>query len=1065
MAACDGRSVVGGIAEDSGKADVFDLDADAVVDVTPVPDADVVAVDVGAPDRSDAIVDTGLPYCTSDEQCGAGSGAPYCDPVLRQCVRCVPGERDRCPAAQHCDPMAFACVDGCRSDEGCAVGDGGVTDGGAAGAYCEVASHRCVQCVTSAQCAAGTVCAGNARATVTCAAGRCAIGACEAGYADCNRLAADGCETDTRSDAIHCGVCTNTGNDPANCGACGAACGAGLLCGGGACASTCSAGQTVCAGACATLATDNQHCGACGNRCAAGQQCTAGVCTLVCAAGTTSCGRVCANLLSDNTNCGRCGATCTASESCMGGVCTLVCPPTQTPCAGLCVDLTRDSNNCGACGMLCPTGCVAGRCASIVDIEAAQNNTCALYASGRVFCWGLNRGVNTRGGGSFAHNTNPVQVVDVIGAPLENVTQLAGGADAMCARRTNGTVQCWGNGLNITDVSAITTATDLAVRGVVGCAVVGGAVICWNSVLVTAPVAGISYAVAVAVGTIHNCAVRASGAVVCWGNNSYGQLGDGTVTARTGLITVGGVSDAVAITAGEHYTCARRRGGAVVCWGRNQSGQLGSGSTAAFSATPVEVMGLTGATLVRAGMRHACALAAGGALRCWGENTFSQVGDGATANRATPVAVAGLEPQRALALYATHACGLGVDGAVRCWGNNPSGEAGGGTETRSIPAAITGLNDVLDLQQGSGANVFTGAGTSWRCALRRGGTVACWGSASQGNASGQLGDGTTVNRTTPAPVMGLTDAVQISVGSAAACALRRGGSAVCWGYNAFGQIGDGTTVNRPLPTPVTGVPELAEIRTDGTTTCGRGVDGSVRCWGYNYWGQLGQGDQVPRPTPSVVAGVGTNARELWVGNGFVCARLAAGQVSCWGRNIEGQLADGSSTNRYLPGLVTTTASTVTAPVYLGGITALTQCGPLHCMARGVGATEVWDWGYTLGATRARPAPASANLVSFSTNYSWSTCATRTVTGTTATVCSGYAEFGLLGNGTAPHYASGSVFGGDRFARVIVSPNAYGPNCAVDTTGQAYCWGWTGDGSLAAAGLPGVNRAPTLVATP
>jgi hypothetical protein len=188
-------------------------------------------------------------------------------------------------------------------------------------------------------------------------------------------------------------------------------------------------------------------------------------------------------------------------------------------------------------------------------------------------------------------------------------------------------------------------------------------------------------------------------------------------------------------------------------------------------------------------------------------------------------------------------------------------------------------------------------------------------------------------------------------------------------------------------------------------------------------------------------------------------------VSCWGRNIEGQLADGSSTNRYLPGLVTTTASTVTAPVYLGGITALTQCGPLHCMARGVGATEVWDWGYTLGATRARPAPASANLVSFSTNYSWSTCATRTVTGTTATVCSGYAEFGLLGNGTAPHYASGSVFGGDRFARVIVSPNAYGPNCAVDTTGQAYCWGWTGDGSLVAAGLPGVNRAPTLVATP
>ncbi len=602
-------------------------------------------------------------------------------------------------------------------------------------------------------------------------------------------------------------------------------------------------------------------------------------------------------------------------------------------------------------------------------------------------------------------------------------------------------------------------------RNFAACAVAGGAVLCWSNTLVTAPVAGLTDAVAVAVGANHYCAVRASGAVVCWGNNAYGQLGDGTVTARMGLITVGGVTDAVAVTAGENFSCARRRGGTVVCWGRNQSGQLGNGSAVPYSAVPVEVTGLTGASLVRAGLRHACALAIGGSLRCWGENSFSQVGDGATVNRATPVAVTGLGPQRALALYAAHSCGLGVDGAVRCWGNNPFGEAGGGTETRATPAAITGLNDVVDLQQGTGTNWFTGAGTSWRCALRRSGTVECWGSASQGNASGQLGDGTTVNRTTPAPVAGLTDAVQISVGASGACALRRGGTAVCWGYNAYGQIGDGTTVNRALPTPVAGVPELAEIRTDGNTTCARGVDGSVRCWGYNYWGQLGQNDQVPRPTPSLVAGVGTNARELWVGNGFACARLASGQVSCWGRNIEGQLADGSSTNRYVPGLVTTTASTVTTPVYLGGVASLFQCGPLHCMARGAGATEVWDWGYSLGGTRARAVTASANIVSFSTNYSWSICTTRVVTGTTSTVCSGYAEFGLIGNNTAPYNASGTVVGGDRFARVMVSPNAYGPNCAVDTSGQAYCWGWTGDGSLAAAGLPGVNRAPTLVTTP
>ena len=1304
-AGCDhSLSVVGGRTDGA-------LDDDAALDATPdVAPLDVVPLDTATPDVTPDVgdagpVDTGLPYCTSDEQCGAGTGAPYCDPVLRHCVRCVPGERDRCPASQHCDPMRYECVDGCRNDEGCAVrtdggvSDGGSADGGVAATRCEVSSFRCVQCVVNAHCPPGNVCSGNvcvpgcdtmhpcaagatccggacvdttsnvgncgacargcafanaepacvssacaigrcvdgyancdgvtangcetptatdiancgacgrmcpvppsatpacragvcgigvcaggfgdcdgdpsngcetdvrastsncgacgmacpavanadptcasstcgfacrpgfgdcdgdpsngcevnlattgahcgacgracgslSNATVSCAGARCVVGTCSTGYADCNRLDADGCETDTRTNALHCGACgnvcpvgqvctdgacavpcppgqtrcggtcTNTGNDPANCGTCGRTCGTGLLCGGGTCASTCSTGQIICSGACVTSATDNNHCGRCGNRCDAGYQCTAGVCVLTCPAGQTSCGTACANLLTDNSHCGRCGNACGSSERCVAGLCTLVCPSPQVACSGLCTDTSRDPSNCGACGTLCPTGCVAGRCSSIIEIEAAQNNNCLLYASGRVFCWGNNNGIN-RSGGSFGHNAAPVQVINSVGAPVDNVVQLAGAQAAVCARRSNNTVQCWGASLAVSDIAGLSSVTHISGRVTTFCAVNAGSVVCWSSTSTTpgTPIAGLTDATMVAVGSGHTCALRAGGTVVCWGTNAYGQLGNGTTTtSATTPVTVTGLTDAVSVTSGENFSCARRRTGAVVCWGRNQSGQLGDGSTT-NRLTPVEVTGVSGATDVRAGMRHACALV-GGALRCWGENTFSQLGDATTTNRTAPVAVPGLSGLRAFSLYLHHTCSLGTDGTVRCWGNNPYGEAGGGTEAQTTPVAITGLNDVVDVQQGTGNNVATGAGTSWRCALHRTGAVSCWGSASQGNASGQLGDGTTTNRTLPTRVTGLTNAAAISVGAAgggsAVCARRTDGSAVCWGLNNYGQLGDGTTTNRLTPTPVPGMTSVAEVETNGLTTCARKTDGTIWCWGYNYYGELGQGDQLNRPNPTQVMAVGTMAQELFVGVNFVCARLSTGQVHCWGRNIEGQLADGSSTNRYTSGPVTTTASTTATPVALTGITALSHCGVSHCVAFAGSTSTYWEWGYNYGGVRARTATSWPTITAFSTNYSYSTCTVRNIGGVVSTGCSAYGEFGLLGNGTLPYTGSGTVPGGDRFTVVRVSPNAWGPTCAVDSGGQVYCWGWTGDSSLLAAGLTGITATPTVIPVP
>jgi alpha-tubulin suppressor-like RCC1 family protein len=1293
--ACTGSPLVGAQLDASEDTTIDKLIQEDIrsdgMDVLTMPD-----VGPDAPVGIDAIPLRDLPpdspQCTSDEQCGAGSEAPRCDVVLRRCVRCVPGERDDCPTAQHCDRMMFVCVPGCRNDDGCAMtADAGSTPE----THCLVTANRCVQCVTNDHCPLGNVCSGNvcvpgcdlmrpcaagatccgggcvditsnlghcgacargcafanaepacrmsscaigrcnagyencdgmlsngcetstsndvancgmcgrmcpvppsatpacrmgtcgigvcaggfgdcdgeqsngcevdvrvsashcgacgmacplvanadpvctmstcgftcrpgfgdcdgdaangcevdlttssahcgacrsacaplSNATVSCVASRCTVGTCSTGFANCDRLDVNGCETDTGSNALHCGrcgnicpigqictagtcavpcppgqqrcgmTCTNTANDPANCGMCGTTCGTGLFCNAGRCTSSCSTGQVMCSGACVTTATDNTHCGTCGNRCSAGFQCTAGTCVLTCPTGQTSCGSTCANLRSDNANCGRCGVTCGTSDRCVEGVCTLVCPDPQIACSGLCTDVTRDSNNCGSCGMLCPTGCVSGRCSSIIDMESAQNNNCLLYASGRVFCWGLNGGIN-RSGGSFGHNSAPVQVINSIGAPLENVVQLAGGQNAMCARRSNNTVQCWGSSVAVTEVTGLTGVTHISGRGTEFCAVTGGQVVCWTASVLTPGVAlaGLTDATAVAVGSTFKCALRTGGSVVCWGNNAYGNLGNATTAASATPVPVFGLTDATSVVAGEHYACALRRTGAVVCWGRNQSGQLGDGDVV-NRTVPYTITSLTGVTSLRTGMRHACAVIAGGAVRCWGENTFTQLGDGTNVNRGTPVAVSTLAGQRAVSVYLHHSCALGSDGRVQCWGNNPFGEAGGGTEVQATPIAITGVADAVDVQQGSGGNHATGAGTSWRCVLRRSGVVSCWGSASQGNSSGQLGDGTTVQRAIPGNVNGLTDVTKISVNGSVACAVKRDATAVCWGLNNYGQLGDGTTTNRLVPTPVMGLTGVADIQTNGISTCARRTDGSVWCWGYNFYGELGQGDMINRPTPTAIAALGTNAQELWFGLNFGCARLTSGQVHCWGRNIEGELADGSSTNRYVPGAVTTTASTPTTPAILTGITALPFCGPYHCVAFNSATSTYWDWGYANGGVRARTSMTWSTYRSYSTNYGYGTASVRLAGGVTTTVSVNYGEFGLIGDGTLRYNGTGNVVGGDRFERVSVSNNAYGPTCAIDTTGQLFCWGWTGDSSLLAAGRDGITRMPALITTP
>jgi alpha-tubulin suppressor-like RCC1 family protein len=320
--------------------------------------------------------------------------------------------------------------------------------------------------------------------------------------------------------------------------------------------------------------------------------------------------------------------------------------------------------------------------------------------------------------------------------------------------------------------------------------------------------------------------------------------------------------------------------------------------------TPVRVRGITNAVAIAGGDGYSCAVLSTGRAECWGTNFYGELGNGSpvtvtpngqvVGSSPTPVAVFGVTNATSIAaggggLGGGHTCATLANGAVDCWGDNDEGQLGNGTFGEfCTPSGCVG--PVHPFVCGAFGCMIVDAGSE---------------------------------SSIPTPVVGITNAVGVGVGSFHSCAVLSSGQVDCWGYNGYGELGDGTTTRSSIPVAATGLRGAAAVAAETDNSCALESGGGVACWGYNASGQLGDGTSAgPESCPASFANVAgpcsttpvgvsgiTNATAVTAGGSTSgtdhgCALQSTGGVECWGDNTDGELGNGTTSSSSTPVPVT-----------------------------------------------------------------------------------------------------------------------------------------------------------------
>ena len=526
--------------------------------------------------------------------------------------------------------------------------------------------------------------------------------------------------------------------------------------------------------------------------------------------------------------------------------------------------------------------------------------------------------------------------------------------------------------------------------------------------------------------------------LVLWGCGGTGSSGSTTTTT----VTTASLK-ATALATGDSHTCASLPDKTVRCWGDNTYGQLGTDWAVPRAYSPLAVSGVTNATAVTGSDAHTCALLSDSTVSCWGSNVSGQLGNGTTTDSFTPVAVTGLSGVTAItASHARedsygHTCALITGGTVECWGRNIDGQLGtGNTMDSYTPVPVTGLSGVTAVQAGGWHN----------CALLSTGKVWCWGN----NAEGEMGIGTTATPQT-VPVMNpyISNATAIAMGADFSCALLSNGTVWCWGNNGQGRLGNGTTTDSYWPVQVTGITNAIAITAGRGHACAVLAGGAVQCWGDNSAAMLGNGTITSSYSPVTVTGL-SNAVSLSSGSVHTCAKLTDGTVQCWGDNAGAEIGPGSTTNSTTPATTLRySGSTATASgTAISSVSAVATGSQHSCGLISGGTVDCWGWNgsFQLG-TNAFARSSTANAVSGVSSVAaitagaWHTCSLVNNT----VQCWGDNSYGQLGIGTLINSATPVAASGITGATAVVAGSVR--TCAITGGGFVQCWGDNDHGQL------------------
>lgn len=547
-----------------------------------------------------------------------------------------------------------------------------------------------------------------------------------------------------------------------------------------------------------------------------------------------------------------------------------------------------------------------------------------------------------------------------------------------------------------------------------------------------------------------NSCIIIGGVLKCWGVNSVGTVGDGTAVAKLNPVVVNSGTSYSKVSMGPSGgICAVTAAGVLKCWGPNYSGMVGDGTTIQRNA-PVTIDSGQAYLEVAAGFRHSCGITNSNVLKCWGDNSKGQLGDGTTTSSSIPLVITSGVTYSKVAVSGYngggyHTCAITTDGDLYCWGANSNGEVGDNTTVdKSSPVLID-----------SGTKYsFVRVGGNSTCGITTTGVLKCWGL----NTSGLLGDGTTVRKLVPTVIDSGQNYIDVGVSDVSACGVTSGNKLKCWGGNTYYNLGNWTNTSSTVPVAIDANENYSSVSVAGgtlnaspTSACGVTTTGGLKCWGANnghmVFDVTSQFNSIKQINQSLTFS------KVSIGLSSMCGITPSNDLYCWGSNNMGQVGDRTNLDRDYPilidpgikyAMVDVGASTQTSTQYSYAC-GITMAGVLKCWGSNT-SSKLGD-----GTTVAKNKP---KVIDYGTTYSYvSTGDTHTCAITTAGVlkCWGANANGQLGIGSTTAKSTPTVVdSGTAYSFVEVSElynSGKSHTCAITTAGDLKCWGSNAQGQL------------------